>query len=172
MWTIRNTTWDGTHVIGKHKTLRAALKRAVEGWPPATWHGGLSWSGDDGDQISITGTTAATADDDAANAEFIAEQRALLTPTDEPQDTCGCGRRGYFPEGRCYQCQCEAHACGEIDMDHDEWRGPVELARIEDDSDPADECTPEEAAAWAAGAAARHAEYERQLALNCDEIPF
>lgn len=41
----------------------------------------------------------------------------------DKEDTCeGCGAVGRYYEGLCYQCQCDAHAVGEYDMDGDGWR--------------------------------------------------
>lgn len=55
-----------------------------------------------------------------------AETRSI----EEQTEPCGeCGRPiSRWGEGVCYQCQCELHAAGAIDMDNDPWRGPVDPA--------------------------------------------
>ena len=50
--------------------------------------------------------------------------RERNTPSEdgEPEEVgkCdGCGREGNYYDGLCYQCQCDAHANGEYDMDGD-----------------------------------------------------
>ncbi len=60
-------------------------------------------------------------------ADITDPTRPIVTDT-EP---CGvCSRPTLIGgEGVCYQCQCEAHESGAMDMDNDEWRGYVEPRR-------------------------------------------
>jgi hypothetical protein len=68
---------------------------------------------------------------DATPMTLDEAQRAGVT---EP--CCECGRPVLVGgEGICYQCQCELHSIGAIDMDSDPWNGPVDRPIPEHDYD-------------------------------------
>lgn len=104
--------------------------------------------------------------------EFRAEYLESVEPV-EPRADCGTTISA-LGEGRCYQCSCEAHACGAIDMDHDDWRGAMDRPRPCDSEtyDPSEfenlRETPEEAAALEEALKVERA----RLALAGDDIPF
>lgn len=74
--------------------------------------------------------------------------------TSEPTTPClGCNtpislEAAHWCDGRCYQCQCDAHATGEIDMDYSE-----NIPAFRPDEDHYDDGMTEEDAAVAEGIA-------------------
>jgi hypothetical protein len=68
---------------------------------------------------------------DPKSLSLIEAQRAGIT---EPCGECGSPIL-VGGEGVCYQCQCELHSIGAIDMDNDPWRGCVDREPRESEGD-------------------------------------
>lgn len=96
-----------------------------------------------------------------------------MTTTTENMTAClGCGTlipidAAFWCDGRCYQCQCEAHATGEIDMDYTEGFTDDRI----DESDYADEGMTEDDIAVREGLACYLSDSPAwQHARECDRL--